>query len=303
VTTAWLAQSWSWEGGFRSGQATTALLAALGAVRAALLPDMRVQIRLETHLIEAHAEVLAAVSQHSVDYVVFNNHLPEALEMAAQKPDRFAQWALSTQRSTDQMLAIVRAADAQGADVPAALARLAAQFAALGVAMGSHDDGSADVRRAYRDMGAHICEFPTTFEAAQSAKDAGEPVLMGAPNVVRGGSQSGNISAQALIAAGLCDALVSDYYYPALALAAFHLAAEKVMDLPAAWAMISTNPARIAGLADRGTLHLGARADVVAVNPETHGVEMTICAGRIAHLSGEVARRVWAAAPKGLALG
>jgi alpha-D-ribose 1-methylphosphonate 5-triphosphate diphosphatase len=152
-------------------------------------------------------------------------------------------------------------------------------------------------------MGAHICEFPTTFEAAQSAKDAGEPVLMGAPNVVRGGSQSGNISAQALIEAGLCDALVSDYYYPALGLAAFHLAAEKVMDLPSAWAMISTNPARIAGLADRGTLHLGARADVVAVNPETHGVEMTICAGRIAHLSGEVARRVWAAAPKGLALG
>ncbi|MFN3607331.1 MAG: alpha-D-ribose 1-methylphosphonate 5-triphosphate diphosphatase, partial [Cypionkella sp.] len=219
VTTAWLAQSWSWEGGFRSGQATTALLAALGAVRGSLLPDMRVQIRLETHLIEAHADVLAAVAQHSVDYVVFNNHLPEALEMAAQKPDRFAQWALSTQRSTDQMLAIVRAADAQGADVPAALTRLAAQFAALGVAMGSHDDGSADVRRAYRDMGAHICEFPTTFVAAQSAKDAGEPVLMGAPNVVRGGSQSGNISAQALIAAGLCDALVSDYYYPALGLA------------------------------------------------------------------------------------
>jgi alpha-D-ribose 1-methylphosphonate 5-triphosphate diphosphatase len=74
------------------------------------------------------------------------------------------------------------------------------------------------------------------------------------------------------------------------------LAAAGTLDLPAAWAMISTTPARIAGLHDRGNLDAGQRADLVVVNAETRAVEMTICAGRIAHLSGEVARRVWSAA-------
>lgn len=296
VTTAWLAQSWSWEGGFRSGEATVQLLAALGAAKPNLLPDMRVQIRLETHLIAAHADVLAAVRDYGVDYVVFNNHLPEALEMAETKPDRFAQWAAQTSRSAQQMLDIVRGAKADGPHVPAALAQLAAQLASLGVAMGSHDDGTAEIRTFFRGIGAPVCEFPTTFAAAGAARAAGEPVLMGAPNVVRRGSQSGNIAAQSLVEAGLCDALVSDYYYPALAQAAFHLAKAGVMDLPAAWKMISTNPARIAGLTDRGTLGIGQRADLIAVNRQTQAVELTLCAGRMAHLSGELARRVWSAA-------
>lgn len=114
---------------------------------------------------------------------------------------------------------------------------------------------------------------------------------MGAPNVVRGGSQTGNIAAEALIADGLVDALMSDYYYPALAQSAFALADRGVMGLAPAWEMVSGAPARIMGLTDRGHLGTGARADVVALHPETHRVEMTLCAGRIAHLSGELARR------------
>jgi alpha-D-ribose 1-methylphosphonate 5-triphosphate diphosphatase len=292
VTTAWFAQSWSWEGGFRSGSATRELLAALDRMRGEMLPDVRVQIRLETHVLPEHAEVLAAVAAHGVDYVVFNNHLPEALDLADNRPDRFAQWSAQTSRTADEMMAIIRKAEAQGPDVPAALARISAAFAAQGVRMGSHDDGTADTRAFYRGIGAPVCEFPTTVAAAQAAKAAGEPVLMGAPNVVRGGSQSGNIAAADLVAAGLCDALVSDYYYPALKQAAFALADAGLADFAGAWGMVSTNPARIAGLADRGTLAPGQRADVVVLNPETRRVEMTLCEGRIAHLSGEMARRM-----------
>lgn len=292
VTTAWFAQSWSWEGGFRSGQATRELLAALDRMRGELLADVRVQIRLETHVLPEHRAVLAAVAAHDVDYVVFNNHLPEALEMAADRPDRFAQWSAQTGRTTDEMLAIVRGAEAQGPDVPAALARIAAAFAAQGVRMGSHDDGTAETRSFFRGIGAQVCEFPTTFSAARAAKMAGEPVLMGAPNVVRGGSQSGNIAARDLVEAGLCDVLVSDYYYPALKQAAWTLADEGVADLAAAWAMVSTHAARVAGLTDRGRLASGQRADLVVMNPETRRVEMTLCQGRIAHLSGEMARRM-----------
>jgi alpha-D-ribose 1-methylphosphonate 5-triphosphate diphosphatase len=116
---------------------------------------------------------------------------------------------------------------------------------------------------------------------------------MGAPNVVRGGSQTGNIAAEALIAEGLVDALMSDYYYPALAQSAFALVDRGSLRLPQAWEMISATPARIMGLSDRGHLKAGARADIAVVNAKTHRVEMTLCQGRIAHLAGELARRIW----------
>ena len=124
------------------------------------------------------------------------------------------------------------------------------------------------------------------------SKVAGAPVLMGAPNVVRGGSQSGNIAAQDLVEDGLCDGLVSNDDYPALSQAASALVDRGVCDLAAAWALISTNPAQIAGLNDRRHLQQGARAEVVAVNLETKRVELTFSAGRVAHLSGELVRRV-----------
>ncbi len=294
ITTAWLAQSWSWEGGFRSGAATVSLLQALAAVRARVLPDMRVQIRLETHVIDQHAMVAEAVSAHGVDYVVFNNHLPEAVQMAAEDPHRFASWAAQTRRTAAEMLAIVRTAEAQEAEVPAALSAIAAQFRGLGVRMGSHDDATPQTREFFRGIGAAVSEFPTTAEAARAANAADEAVLMGAPNVVRGGSQTGNIAAADLICDGLVDALMSDYYYPALPQSAWTLADAGLCSLPQAWAMVSANPARIMGLADRGHLGMGARADIAVVNAETRRVEMTLCSGRVAHLSGELARRLWA---------
>ncbi|MEH7829388.1 alpha-D-ribose 1-methylphosphonate 5-triphosphate diphosphatase [Gemmobacter denitrificans] len=301
ITTAWFAQSWSWEGAHRSGAAAVALMEAIGRARPALLPDLRMQLRLETHVTDEHPEVIAAVETHGVDFVVFNNHLPEAQDMARNDPARLAQWAAQTRRSGAEMMAIVEAAAAQAPAVSAALAAIAERFARMGVRLGSHDDDSAETRAFYRDIGAPISEFPTTLDAARAARAAGDPVLMGAPNVVRGGSQSGNIAAEALIAEGLVDALMSDYYYPALAQAAFALEARGMLDLPSAWALISAHPARIMGMADRGHLGLGARADLVVVHPETHRVEMTLCAGRIAHLSGELARRVWASAPQAVA--
>jgi alpha-D-ribose 1-methylphosphonate 5-triphosphate diphosphatase len=114
---------------------------------------------------------------------------------------------------------------------------------------------------------------------------------MGAPNVVRGGSQSGNIAAEALVAEGLCDALVSDYYYPALAQSAWRLADTGALSFAAAWEAVSTVPARIAGLADRGRLAPGQRADLVVVDPRTRTVEATIAGGRMAHLAGGAAQR------------
>lgn len=291
VTTAWLAQSWSWEGGFRSGDAAEALLAALDRVRERLLPDVRIQIRLETHVLPEHPRLLDAVRRHGIDYIVFNNHLPEAVELADGDPGHFAAWAAQHRRTPEEHMAYVRRAMEMDAEVPAALSRIAGALRALGVRLGSHDDATPETRAFYRGIGAEICEFPTTAVAAGAARSAGDPILMGAPNVVRGGSQSGNISAEALVADGLCDVLVSDYYYPALAQAAWRLADRGTMPLARAWEAVSTVPARVAGLDDRGRLVPGARADLVVVEPRTRRIEATVTGGRMAHLSGAAAAR------------
>ncbi|MEH6647216.1 hypothetical protein [Sulfitobacter sp.] len=153
--------------------------------------------------------------------------------------------------------------------VPRYLFNLAAAFDRMGVTYGSHDGLDAATRDYFSMIGARVCEFPTRHPPAKVAKVNGDPVLMGAPNVVRGGSQSGNIAAVELIRRGLCDALVSDYRYPSLARAAFALADESILGFGAAWRMISTNPARIMGLSDRGAIADRCRADLVVVDATT----------------------------------
>ncbi len=292
VTTAYLAQCFSWEGGKRGADYAAALIAARRAYSSRA--DIRLQLRYETHFIEGADRLLEALRSGDVRYVVFNNHLPEALETWARQPEQIAAWATQSGRSAAEHMALVRAADGNAPQVPASLARLAAAFAAQGVAFGSHDDATAATRAAFDALGARICEFPTTREAAAEARRLGNPVLMGAPNVVRGGSQSGNVAAEALIADGLCDALVSDYYYPALAGAAWTLADRGVLDLAAAWGMISTQPARIMGLDDRGALAEGLRADLVIVDAATRRIEAVFAAGQVVFLAGEAARRLLA---------
>lgn len=291
VTTAWMAQSWSWEGGLRGPAFTRDLLAALSAYRPHALTDLKIQLRIETHTIDTLDALKDAVATHGVDYAIFNNHLPEARQMARTRPELILGWATKAGRTPDEHMAIVDDAFLQSPKVPRYLCNLAAFFDAQGVRYGSHDDTSAETRCYYDEIGAKICEFPTSHAAARAARSLENPILMGAPNVVRGGSQSGNIAAVDLIKAGLCDALVSDYHYPSLSQAAFALAEAGTLDLPAAWALISTKPATIMGLADRGSLTAGKRADLVVVDKHTQRITATVVGGRVTHLSGETAAR------------
>lgn len=292
VTTAWFAQSWSWEGGSRSPDECVELLDARRQIAHRLGTDIRIQVRFETHMPRDHAALLAVVRTYHLDYIVFNNHLPEALELAEQKPARFAAWASQNGHLPDELLAVVRAAKEADPEIPGFLSALAADLRAAGVKLGSHDDPDAETRAFYRGIGATICEFPTSLAAAEAARAAGEPVLMGAPNIVRGGSQSGNIAAMELVEEGLCDALISDYYIPALAQATWAIADARVLSFAHAWEMISTRPAQIMGLADRGRLDAGQRADLVVLNPNTRRIEATFARGQIVYASNEVARRL-----------
>jgi alpha-D-ribose 1-methylphosphonate 5-triphosphate diphosphatase len=142
---------------------------------------------------------------------------------------------------------------------------------ARGIVLASHDDATAAHVQEAVAQGIRVAEFPTTSEAARASKEAGLGVLMGAPNVVRGGSHSGNVSARTLAEDGLLDILSSDYIPFSLIQSAFFLG--EVVDsvsLPQAVAMVSKNPAEAVGLADRGVIVRGRRADLVRVRVDEH---------------------------------
>jgi len=135
----------------------------------------------------------------------------------------------------------------------------------LGVSLASHDDTLVEhVEEAARD-GIVLAEFPTTLVAAEASRRLNIATIMGAPNVVRGGSHSGNVSALELAQAGLLDILSSDYVPSSLLIAAFDLVRKADWTLPRAIATVSSAPARAAGLDDRGAIAPGLRADLVRV--------------------------------------
>ncbi len=150
----------------------------------------------------------------------------------------------------------------------------------LGAVLASHDDTTADQVAVSRTQGVAFAEFPTTHEAAAACREHAVAVMMGAPNIIRNRSHSGNVAALELADAGLLDIVSSDYVPSALLLSAFRLA-EVWQDLPRAIACVTRNPARAAGLTDRGDLVPGQRGDVlrVAMAGNTPMVRAVWCRG------------------------
>lgn len=241
--------------------------------------------------VDTLARLIETIRHHRINYVIFNNHLDEMLQEIEAGQEALIFAAKSVGRAPEQYRAALEQARTRSTQVPRFVCTLARAFDELGVRYGSHDDRDGETRETYSMVGARIGALPLTKQVARMASAQGDPVLMGAPNVVRGGSQAGNVAAVELIEAGCCDALVSDYYYPALSHAAFQLADSGLRTLGEAWAMISTNPAQIMGLRDRGAVAEGKRADLTIVNRETRDIEATLVEGRITHLTGEVACR------------
>nr|WP_321511423.1 alpha-D-ribose 1-methylphosphonate 5-triphosphate diphosphatase [uncultured Celeribacter sp.] len=134
----------------------------------------------------------------------------------------------------------------------------------LGAVLASHDDTTAEHVEVSRRNGVRVAEFPTTVEAAQACRLHGIAVMMGAPNLIRGGSHSGNVAAHDLAQRGLLDIVSSDYVPSALMSSAF-LLADLWDDLPRAIATVSATPAQSVGLMDRGRIAAGLHADLVRV--------------------------------------
>ena len=134
------------------------------------------------------------------------------------------------------------------------------------VVLASHDDTTPEHVAEARAMGVTISEFPTTLGAAHAARDAGMGIVMGAPNLVIGGSHSGNVAATDLAAARLLDVLSSDYVPASLGQAIALLRDRVGLAMPEAIAPVTANPARLLGLHDRGKLVVGLRADLVRLS-------------------------------------
>lgn len=136
-----------------------------------------------------------------------------------------------------------------------------------GLTLASHDDATVEHVAEAAELGIHFAEFPTTVAAAKASRQAGMMVLMGAPNLVRGGSHSGNASALELAREGCLDVLSSDYVPISMIGAAFLMhKGELGLPLPDAVATVTRNPARVANLDDRGEIAVGRRADLVRVH-------------------------------------
>jgi alpha-D-ribose 1-methylphosphonate 5-triphosphate diphosphatase len=291
IATAYHGVTLSWEPGLRGLEAWHALSAALFARRWTC--DMRLHLRWEAFNLDALDVALADIAAGRVGLLAFNDHTPEILPRL-DNPAKAASYAARAGVPVETLRALGERAAARAAEVEASLDRIAAAARSVGIPMASHDDDSIAGRDMFRARGAAISEFPMTEAIARAARAAGDFVAMGSPNVVRGGSHMGWTSAGAMAEAGICNVLTSDYYYPCLLRAPFVLAARGVLDLPAAWALVSANPAEAAGLADRGVLEAGKRADVVvvAVDEGVPRLLATIVAGEIAHLTAEGAARL-----------
>ncbi len=237
----------------------------------------------------------AVIEEFDVGYVVFNDHIPHKRLDEGRKPPRLTGTALKSGRSPEAHLALMQRLHARSGDVPEALGVFARDLTAAGCLIGSHDDNTAEDRAMFREMGAQISEFPETREAAESAHATGGKIILGAPNVMRGGSHSGNVSASALISDGLCDALASDYHYPAMRQSVGKLVEQGACDFTRGWALLSSGPADILGLHDRGRLEVGLRADMLVEEIATGRIAATFAAGRLTYVQGTFAERLFAA--------
>ncbi|MGE4481518.1 alpha-D-ribose 1-methylphosphonate 5-triphosphate diphosphatase [Acidocella sp.] len=293
VTTAYLAVTLSWEAGLRSAETYRLLRDALARRPPGQLPDLRLHVRFEAANLDALDMLLADIASGHVHMLSFNDHTPSIVKKLPN-PVAVSKFAERSGQSYEAFCADARrAGEVPRARIEAAHLRLAGAAREAGIPMASHDDRTPRERAYFRALGAQISEFPTTVEVALAAMASGEPTVMGAPNVVRGGSHTGWHGAEALVRRRACSILCSDYHYPSLLQAVYRLARNASASFGEAVALVTGNAAAAANLSDRGSLEHGRRADFLLVESgDLPRIVATVAAGRIAYLAPGAAARL-----------
>jgi len=287
ITTAFHGVTLSWEPGLRGRDNFVRIMEALEHLNGRLKCDTRLHLRFETYNVTVASDVVDWIKSGRIGLLAFNDHTPEIYEQRHIR-GKLSKYAERTGLSEEGFIDLVERVYGRGDEVPSAVEKLAAAARDARIPQLSHDDALPETRTYYNALGCEVCEFPETEETARTARDYGNPIVMGAPNVVRGGSHNGAVSAAEMVAKDLCTVLASDYYYPAQLLAAFRLHREMSMGLGDAWSLVSHGPAHAAGLEDRGDIAEGKRADIIIVNDHDGGtptVDAAIVDGRPIYLA------------------
>lgn len=288
IATAYHALTLSWEPGLRSVDTGWQVVRALESLRPRLTTENRLQLRWETFCHEAEPLVAHVLAGPDLPALAFNDHTTSMLlhydipvqdrpfDQVAGYPvtafddprflKKMADQARRAQVSAEDYAARLTEIWQRRTEVPANIARMAALIGAHKAPMLSHDDSQIETRAYYRDLGARVAEFPMHDRVFRAAREAGDQIVLGAPNAMRGGSHLGSPGAAAMIARGLCDILASDYFYPAMLGAMVRLHADRVAPLHDLWKLVAQNPATAMGLADRGQIAPGLRADLLLLD-------------------------------------
>jgi alpha-D-ribose 1-methylphosphonate 5-triphosphate diphosphatase len=227
----------------------------------------RFHARYEIDNLEIYDYLVQTLEEGSIHELSFMDHTPgqgqyRDLEVYAQS---YTTWAAECSgQSLEDILASAGNKPRASHEMLKRLARLAHE---RGIPLASHDDDSPEkITLMKNEYGAAISEFPIELSVAKKAREEGLLVVVGAPNVMLGGSHSGNLSALELIRDGNADILCSDYYPASLLHAAFKLEEEEILTLPEAVRMLTLNPARAVGLsADYGSVEVGKKADLLVI--------------------------------------
>lgn len=265
VTTPYHAMSFAHaEWGVRNNETAAALVRAVAAFRRDALVDNRIHVRYEITDVSAMPFVMSLLDEGLVDLLSLMDHTPGQGQF--RHLDTYVAYMMSNHGSSREEAERV-AEEKQRARVGAdeRVLEIMARAKQCRVPTASHDDDDAQRVATMKQLGASMSEFPIDLDTARAAHGAGLATIFGAPNVMRGGSQSGNMRAIDAIRAGVADCLCADYA-PATMLAAVTAMVDRDgIDLPAAVRLVTQGPARAAGLEDRGEIAVGKRADLVSV--------------------------------------
>jgi len=262
----------------RSVRTASEICAAVTArsLTPAPLADHRILYRLDARS-PAGAEALAAAldglsaaaAARSLPLVSHEDHTPGQGQYADRRYlERYVAGTdgLSAAAAVRRVDEVIAERDAHLPALERNLAWLGSLALAGRIRLVGHDLDSPAAVAALRARGGSVAEFPTTADAARAARETGIPVVMGAPNVLRGESHSGNVSAAELVGLGLVTALASDYLPSGLLASAFTLATRGLVTLAAGIGLVTSGAAAAAGLSDRGSLAPGLRADLALVD-------------------------------------
>ncbi len=270
ITTAYASVSF-WEvnrpGALRSGERARGIIETIHGLHDRLLTDMQIHARFEITTPDVARSLLPLIDAKCVQLVSLMDHTPGQGQY--RDLERYlttiAEWRSvsreEAQRELDERMERRRVIG----NIWSVAQQVAGAALAKSLPVASHDDDTVAKVDLVQSLGVTISEFPVSLEAADAARRRGMHLVMGAPNLLRGASTTGNLSAEEALHAGLVDVLAADYYPAAMVQCAFKLARSGILPLTESVKLIGQNAAAAAGLTDRGRIAVGASADLALV--------------------------------------